>query len=48
MTTKYGIPGPQVRHGPERLLRRPLPLPLAPPTPEAKREIEEAFRDLKG
>ena len=26
----------------------PCRSPLAPPTPEAKKEIEEAFRDLKG
>ena len=38
----------EARHGSEWLLRRSLPLPLAPPTPEAKQEIEEAFRDLKG
>ena len=42
-------PRAQVRHGPERLLRRPAP-PAAcrRPRPRPKQEIEEAFRDLKG
>jgi 4-hydroxy-2-oxoglutarate aldolase len=48
VTTKYGIPGLKYAMDLNGYYGGPCRLPLIPPTPEAKREIEEAFRDLKG
>jgi 4-hydroxy-2-oxoglutarate aldolase len=47
VTTKYGIPGLKHAMDLNGYYGGPVRLPLTPPTPEAKREIEEAFRDLK-
>ena len=48
VTSKYGIPG--LKHAMDRngYYGGPPRLPLSVPTPEARREIEEAFKDLKG
>ncbi len=48
VTVKYGIPGLKHAMDLNGYYGGPVRLPLAPPTPEAKREIEDAFRDLKG
>ena len=48
VTTKYGIPGLKHAMDLNGYYGGPTRLPLAPPTPDARREIEEAFRDLKG
>ena len=48
VTTKYGIPGLKYAMDLNGYYGGPPRLPLCPPTAEAKREIEEAFRDLKG
>ena len=48
VTTKYGIPGLKHAMDLNGYYGGPTRLPLTPPTPEATREIEEAFRDLKG
>lgn len=48
VTTKYGIPGLKYAMDLNGYYGGPTRLPLTPPTPEAKHEIEEAFRDLKG
>jgi 4-hydroxy-2-oxoglutarate aldolase len=48
VTTKYGIPGLKHAMDLNGYYGGPTRLPLTPPTPEARREIEEAFRDLKG
>jgi len=48
VTTKYGIPGLKYAMDLNGYYGGPTRLPLTPPTPEARREIEEAFRDLKG
>lgn len=48
VTTKYGIPGLKYAMDLNGYYGGPCRLPLCPPTAEAKREIEEAFRDLKG
>ena len=48
VTTKYGIPGLKYAMDLNGYYGGPPRLPLTPPTAEAKREIEEAFRDLKG
>ena len=48
VTTKYGIPGLKYAMDLNGYYGGPCRLPLASPSPEAKREIEEAFRDLKG
>ena len=48
VTTKYGIPGLKYAMDLNGYYGGPPRLPLVPPTPEAKKEIEEAFRDLKG
>ena len=48
VTTKYGIPGLKHAMDLNGYYGGPPRLPLTVPTPEAKREIEEAFRDLKG
>jgi 4-hydroxy-2-oxoglutarate aldolase len=48
VTSKYGIPGLKYAMDLNGYYGGPPRLPLAPPTPQAKAEIEEAFRDLKG
>jgi 4-hydroxy-2-oxoglutarate aldolase len=48
VTSKYGIPGLKHAMDLNGYYGGPPRLPLAPPTPQAKAEIEEAFRDLKG
>jgi 4-hydroxy-2-oxoglutarate aldolase len=48
VTTKYGIPGLKHAMDLNGYYGGPPRLPLSVPTPEAKREIEEAFYDLKG
>jgi 4-hydroxy-2-oxoglutarate aldolase len=48
VTVQYGIPGLKYAMDLNGYYGGPCRLPLIPPTPEAKREIEEAFRDLKG
>jgi 4-hydroxy-2-oxoglutarate aldolase len=48
VTTKYGIPGLKYAMDLNGYYGGPPRLPLVAPTPEAKKEIEEAFRDLKG
>jgi 4-hydroxy-2-oxoglutarate aldolase len=48
VTTKYGIPGLKHAMDLNGYYGGPPRLPLSAPTPEAKREIEEAFRDLRG
>jgi 4-hydroxy-2-oxoglutarate aldolase len=48
VTSKYGVPGLKHAMDLNGYYGGPCRLPLAPPTPEAKREIEAAFRDLKG
>jgi 4-hydroxy-2-oxoglutarate aldolase len=48
VTTKYGVPGLKYAMDLNGYYGGPPRLPLVPPTAEAKREIEEAFRDLKG
>jgi 4-hydroxy-2-oxoglutarate aldolase len=48
VTSKYGIPGLKHAMDLNGYYGGPPRLPLAPPMPQAKAEIEEAFRDLKG
>ncbi len=48
VTVKYGIPGLKYAMDLNGYYGGPPRLPLVPPTPQAKAEIEEAFRDLKG
>lgn len=48
VTTKHGVPGLKYAMDLNGYYGGPPRLPLAPPTPETKREIDEAFRDLKG
>ena len=48
VTTKYGVPGLKYAMDLNGYYGGPPRLPLVPPTQEAKREIEEAFRDVKG
>jgi 4-hydroxy-2-oxoglutarate aldolase len=48
VTTKYGIPGLKYAMDLNGYYGGPPRLPLIPPSPEAKQEIEAAFRDLKG
>lgn len=48
VTTRYGIPGLKHAMDVNGYYGGPPRLPLTPATPEAKREIEDAFRDLKG
>ncbi len=48
VTTRYGIPGLKYAMDLKGYYGGPPRLPLVPPTPEAQREIEQAFRDLKG
>jgi 4-hydroxy-2-oxoglutarate aldolase len=48
VTTKYGSPGLKYAMDLNGYYGGPPRLPLVVPTPEAKKEIEEAFRDLRG
>ena len=48
VTTKYGVPGLKYAMDLAGYYGGPPRLPLVVPTPEAKREIEEAFADLRG
>jgi 4-hydroxy-2-oxoglutarate aldolase len=48
VTTKYGVPGLKYAMDLNGYYGGPPRLPLTNPTPQAKQEIEEAFRDLKG
>jgi len=48
VTVKHGVPGLKYAMDLNGYYGGPPRLPLTPPTAEAKREIEEAFRDLKG
>lgn len=48
VTTKYGVPGLKYAMDLNGYYGGPPRLPLTPPPAEAKREIEAAFRDLKG
>lgn len=48
VTTKYGVPGLKYAMDLNGYYGGPPRLPLTVPTPEAKIEIEAAFRDLKG
>jgi 4-hydroxy-2-oxoglutarate aldolase len=48
VTTKYGVPGLKYAMDLNGYYGGPPRLPLSVPTAEAKKEIEEAFRDLKG
>jgi len=48
VTTKYGIPGLKYAMDLAGYYGGPPRLPLTVPCPEAKREIEEAFQDLRG
>jgi 4-hydroxy-2-oxoglutarate aldolase len=48
VTAKYGVPGLKYAMDLGGYYGGPPRLPLTVPTPEAKREIEEAFADLRG
>ena len=48
VTAKYGVPGLKYAMDLMGYYGGPPRLPLVPPGPEAKKEIEEAFRDLRG
>jgi 4-hydroxy-2-oxoglutarate aldolase len=48
VTVKYGIPGLKYAMDLEGYYGGPPRLPLTPPSPHAKKEIEEAFADLRG
>ena len=48
VTTRYGIPGLKYAMDLNGYYGGPPRLPLIPAPPEAQREIQEAFRDLKG
>jgi 4-hydroxy-2-oxoglutarate aldolase len=48
VTVKYGIAGLKYAMDLNGYYGGPPRAPLAPPTAEAKREIEEAFQDLTG
>jgi 4-hydroxy-2-oxoglutarate aldolase len=48
VTTRYGIPGLKHAMDLNGYYGGPCRLPIAPLSPEGKREIEEAFRDIKG
>ncbi len=48
VTSKYGIPGLKYAMDLNGYYGGPPRLPLCPASPEARREIEEALRDLKG
>jgi 4-hydroxy-2-oxoglutarate aldolase len=48
VTTRYGIPGLKYAMDLNGYYGGPPRLPLCPASPESRREIEDAFRDLKG
>jgi 4-hydroxy-2-oxoglutarate aldolase len=48
VTARYGIPGLKYAMDLNGYYGGPPRLPLVPPSPEAKQEIEAAFQDLKG
>ncbi|MCS6952874.1 MAG: dihydrodipicolinate synthase family protein [Bryobacterales bacterium] len=48
VTVRYGVPGLKYAMDLMGYYGGPPRLPLTPPSPEAKREIEEAFRELRG
>ena len=48
VTTKYGVPGLKYAMDLNGYYGGPPRLPLLPVAPEAKKEIEEAFHDVKG
>jgi len=48
VTVKYGIPGLKYAMDLNGYYGGPVRLPLVPVSPAAKKEIEEAFADLKG
>jgi 4-hydroxy-2-oxoglutarate aldolase len=48
VTTKYGVPGLKYAMDLNGYYGGPPRLPLTPPGPEARQEIETAFQDLKG
>jgi 4-hydroxy-2-oxoglutarate aldolase len=48
VTTKYGVPGLKHAMDLASYYGGPPRLPLTPPTSAAKKEIEEAFQDLRG
>jgi 4-hydroxy-2-oxoglutarate aldolase len=48
VTTRYGVPGLKYAMDLNGYYGGPPRLPLCPPSEAAKREIEDAFRDLKG
>jgi len=48
VTSKYGVPGLKYAMDLNGYYGGPPRLPLSVPGPEAKKEIEEAFQDLKG
>jgi 4-hydroxy-2-oxoglutarate aldolase len=48
VTSKYGVPGLKHAMDLNGYYGGPPRLPLSVPTPEARREIEDAFKDLKG
>ncbi|MGP8246088.1 MAG: dihydrodipicolinate synthase family protein [Bryobacteraceae bacterium] len=48
VTSKYGVPGLKYAMDLNGYYGGPPRLPLSAPTPAAKQEIDEAFRDLKG
>jgi 4-hydroxy-2-oxoglutarate aldolase len=48
VTTKYGVPGLKYAMDLNGYYGGPPRLPLSVPTAEARKEIEDAFRDLKG
>ncbi|HYW46020.1 MAG TPA: dihydrodipicolinate synthase family protein [Bryobacteraceae bacterium] len=48
VTTKYGVPGLKHAMDLNGYYGGPPRLPLSVPTPDARKEIEEAFKDLKG
>jgi 4-hydroxy-2-oxoglutarate aldolase len=48
VTSRYGVPGLKYAMDLNGYYGGPPRLPLIVPTPAAKQEIEEAFRDLKG
>jgi len=48
VTARYGIPGLKYAMDLNGYYGGPPRLPLVPPSPEAKREIQAAFQDLKG
>ena len=48
VTSKYGVPGLKYAMDLNGYYGGPPRLPLCVPSPAAKKEIEEAFRDLKG